>query len=138
MTTLFILFFISLAGIIVMIGRKLSLVKNGKIIVEEEHSHSLALDVEKIKNFTYRNFRKYEHVALIIVVKLYVGSSDFLKNKYSDIKTKLKNRNRKTEINANGELVQSKEENIFLKKISEYKHRIRHIKHRIKKEEEKE
>lgn len=114
-----------------MIGRKLAPVRNGEI-AEQEHAHPFVPDVEKIKHATYKNFRKYEHLALVSIVTFSIRSSNFLKSTYRELKSKVKGMRKKSE----GETAEPKEENKFLGIISDYKHRIRHIKHTITEEEE--
>lgn len=126
---LLILFFASLISIIVMIGRKLVFLKDTQISSSEEFSFSVP-HLQKIKNLTIKNIKKYEHVALVETLRLYVKLTNFLKNNYQIIKTKIQNLKRKNLIDG-----EKKEISKFLKIIGDYKNRIREIKHRIKKEE---
>lgn len=132
MYILLILFSASLIGIIVMIGRKLELAKNGQI-PESYYSHPFIPDIQKIKYLTFRSLKKYGHLGLVTTIRYYIRSTNFLKNKYQEIKTKVKNLNIKS--NHNGNLPEKVEENKFLKMISEYKNKIRKIKHRVIEEE---
>ncbi len=116
-----------------MVGRKLALVRNGEI-PEPEHAHPFVPDIEKAKHFTYQNIKKYEHLALVWILRIYVRLSSFLKLKYAELKTKIKIRLMKKRTDGVVEM-SGAEANKFLKIISDYKHRIRHIKHKIKKEE---
>ena len=126
---LLILFFTSLLAIMYMITRKLILLKNGKIQIEEKIAFGVP-HIEKVKHLTIRNFKKYEHASLVVIVQLYLKSRNFLKNKSEEIKIKLKNWNTKNHINS-----EKKEISKFLKIIGDYKRKIREIEHKIKKGE---
>jgi RAB protein geranylgeranyltransferase component A len=58
-----------------------------------------------------------------------------LKRNYKAIKTKLVNRINKSKNNIAGELPEKREVSKFLKMVSEYKHKIKKIKHQILEEE---
>src|SRR3989344_7131518 len=91
MYILFILFFVSLASIIVMIGRKLVLLKNTAVVMQEE----IVLEVPYIKEFrhvTITNIKKYGHVGLVTTLRLYIRSMSLLKNKHQEIKQKIKDK----------------------------------------------
>lgn len=127
MYILLILFFTSLISIIIMIVRKLAILKQGHELHHEEVLFELPY-LKEVKHVTIRGVRKYSYDGLVSVVRLYVKSINFLKNKYDTIKIK----NRKTKEEISGD---KKEISKFLKIIGEYKHKIREIKHRIHKEE---
>ena len=115
-----------------MIGRKLAPVRNGEV-GQNEHSHPFVSDLQKVKYLTFRNVKKYEHLALVAIVRLSLRSSNFLKNNYEEIKIKIKEIINKDKNRLNQ--LEKQEVSKFLKKISEYKEKIRRIKHRIKEEE---
>jgi len=131
MYLLLILFFAALFGIITMIWRKLALLKSGEIQVMEEVSFEVP-HIEKVKDVTVQKIKEYGHLTLVGTIRLYVRSTNLLKNKYNEMKTEIKNR-----IQGNQE-EDKKEISKFLKTISEYKHKIRDIKQKIKEEEKKE
>ncbi len=116
-----------------MIGRKLAPVRNGQV-AQSEHSHPFVPELQKIKHFSYESVRKYEHIILVAVVRLYVRFSNFLKYTYGELKTKIKDIRKKR--NGNATEGTKQEPNKVLKMISEYKQRVRHIKHKIVEEEE--
>ena len=105
--TLFILilFFGSLMGIIFMIGRKLVLLKNGRVSPSAEITFEIPY-LKEAKHLTLKNIKKHGYSGL-------VGSKSRSKTSSAD----------KQEISK------------FLKIISDYKHKIREIKHKIKEEE---
>jgi hypothetical protein len=127
MTTLLILFFLSLIGISFMIGKKLVLMKNGNI-VHEESVHKVIPDFQTIKYVVSKKAKQSGYVATVIVVRTYVQSSNFLKNAYTDIKEKIKNWKQ------TGEQIEKKEASKFLKMISDYKYKVKSIKRKIEEE----
>jgi hypothetical protein len=133
MYTIFILFFISLAGIAIMIGRKVALVRNENEQTEEpEHFHPFVPDFQKIKHLAYKNAQKYGYLALVSTIRFSVRSSNLMKkkgNQIYDMAQRIVMRNRPEEVES------PKEVSKFLKKISEYKSKIRRIKHKIIEEE---
>ncbi len=126
---LVILFFLSLISIIAMIWRKLHLLQNGQILINPEIPLEMP-HLKSIKYFTVENIKKYEHALLETIVRSYIKSANFLKNKYEEIKLRIKDRINKNHINKD-----RKEISKFLKIVMDYKHKIREIKHKIKKEE---
>lgn len=129
MYIILILFFASLVSIIIMIGRKLVLIKQDTVLNHEEISFELPY-LKEVKHITIAGIKKHGYVLLVATVRSYVLGMNILKNKYEEIKTKIKDRNNKNHING-----EKKEISKFLKIIGEYKHKIREIKHKIKKEE---
>jgi len=129
MYLLLILFFLSLFAIIFMIGKKLILQKTlseKELVLSEEEVLLEIPHLEKVKHFTIKNIKKYEHIGLVAVLRLYVRFSNFLKNKYEEKKTRIKENHAN-----NGE----KEISKFLKVIGDYKRKIRVMKHKIHEEE---
>ena len=116
-----------------MLGRKLVPVRNGKV-APTKHTHPFVPEIQKIKHLTFKNAKKYEHLALVAIIRFSVRSSNFLKNSYQEIKIKIKDIINKDK-NHPGQL-ENREASKFLKMISDYKDKIRHIKHKIKEEEE--
>ena len=94
MYLLLISFFLSLLGIIFMVGRKLVLLKNGNITTTEENETEF-LNLKELKQVTFQNIRKYEHMVLVTVLRFYIRSINFLKVAYEKIETKIKNIRRK-------------------------------------------
>ncbi|OGI59750.1 hypothetical protein A2814_02690 [Candidatus Nomurabacteria bacterium RIFCSPHIGHO2_01_FULL_38_19] len=124
-----ILFFVSLISIVFMIGRKMVLIKNGQSFVQEEFSFEIPY-LKEIKILTSENIKKYEHLSLVLILRFYVRAINFSKNKYAEVKNKIRNR-----INQSQTSGERPEVSKFLKMISNYKHRIKEIKHKIKEEE---
>lgn len=129
------LFLISLFGIVTMIGRKLSFVRNGEA-VRAIHSHPFAEELYKIKNLTFKSSKKIGYVLLFISIRFFIKSSNFIKNKSINYFEELKNKFTKNKNNFNNNVIAEKKEvSKYLKIISEYRHKIKQIKHRIKEEE---
>lgn len=129
-----ILFFISLAGIIIMIGRKLVLVRNGQV-KEIKHSHPFVPDLQKIKYLTLKGTKKFGYVALFAILRFFIKSSNFIKTNSIILIKRLKDKLKKNKNNTLGEITEKKEVSKYLKVISEYRHKIRQMKRKIKKEE---
>jgi hypothetical protein len=136
MQIILILFFASLAGIAVMIGRKLMMIQSGQIETREKISLEIP-DSQKIKHAAIRNAKKYGYMALVGTLRTYIRSTNFLKQKGAELKDRVKNKINVYFPNKHTEKVERKEGEVssFLKTVSEYKHKIKHIKHQIKKEE---
>lgn len=127
---LIILFFVSLFGIIFLVGRKLFLLEKGVLSDIEERPFGIP-HADKIKIYTINNIKKIAHITLIITIRLYVKSVNILRNKWSDIKSAIENKY--DYINHNRD---QREISKFLRIIGEYKTKIREIKHRIHEEEQ--
>jgi hypothetical protein len=129
---LFALFFGSLLGIIFMIGRKLAMIQNGEVQISEETFLKVPY-FEEWKYVTIKNIRKHSYNVLVATVRFYIRSSSYLKNKYLEVKIKIVDIYKR---NSDGDSGEKREVSKFLKLISEYKHKIRKIKHKIKEEED--
>lgn len=130
MNWLVLIFFISLGAMATMLKRKIVLLGNGHVNAKEKE---LELPyVVEVKNIFLKKTRQFGYVGVVTIIRLYFKSFNFLKAKYAVLKNKV-NSLGKTELkNGNGQ----KELNGFLKVVSDYKEKIKKIKHRIKEEEE--
>lgn len=125
------LFLISFIAIIILFGRKLSLIQSQNInIVEKEHTAFKIPYILEIKHITIKKIKKYGYLILVTTIRIYFRSLNLLKRKYKELKTKIGNSN-KSEV----QNTKKQEINRFLKGISDYKNKIRKIKHDIKEEE---
>lgn len=123
---------ISFVAMYFMLWRKLALVRNGAV-VEGAHAHPFVPDLENLKKLAHKNTRWLAYKTLVTALRLHIRGSNTLKNKYGELKQKIREIRDK---NGNG-LPQAKPEvSNFLQLITDYKNKIRHIKHKIKKEEE--
>lgn len=128
-----IFFFLSLVGIITMIWRQLILVKNGQVAIAQ-HAHPFVPDLQKIKYLTLKGTKKFGYVILFVTLRFFIKSSNFTKTKGLVLIKEIKNKLKKNKGSLD-ETIEKKEVSRYLKIISEYRHKIRVIKHRIKKEE---
>mgnify|MGYP001587718858 CR=1 FL=1 len=115
-----------------MVWRKLALVQNGQFIVDENASFEIPY-LEEAKNVTVSNIKKYEHLGLVFIVKSYIQISHLSKNKYVELKEKIKNIH--IQKYPNGELKKKIESSKLFTVVSNYKHKINEITHKIKEEE---
>ncbi|MEK7572629.1 MAG: hypothetical protein AAB493_02105 [Patescibacteria group bacterium] len=128
-----ILFFISLSGIVLMIGKKLIFadIKKGedaeKFILE-------TFNLDEIKHIAISNVKKYGFIALVIILRFSIKSSHFLKSGYGEIKNKMRSVI-KNYLTHKEKEPKEKEASNFLKMVLDYKNKIRKIKHKIKEEE---
>lgn len=130
-----ILFFGSLFGITFMIGRKLLMLQNGQASYRDNAETFLkAQYFEELKHSAIKTIKKHRYTGLVTIVRIYVRSSNFIKDKYEQIKIKIKNIYHK-KIKNKSEEKEKQEVPKFLKIISEYKNKIREIRHKIKEEE---
>ncbi len=128
------LFFISLLSITSMLGYKVSLARNGSLQMRDD-VHLGFPDLHKIKKFTKRGMRRYGFIALVIVIKVYVKIGLFSKQIFETTKSgiiKMLRKNKKFNLEDSFE---KREVSGFLKMVSEYKHKVKSIKHKIIEEE---
>jgi hypothetical protein len=114
-----------------MIGRKLVMLQNGQMqILSKEEIILKTPYLEELKQVTVKKLKVAGHKGLVETIRFYIKSSNLLKNKYQDVKIRVKSIRRK-----DLEETEKKEISKFLKIISEYKRKIRKIKEKVKKEE---
>lgn len=136
MTLFLILFFISLFGIVFLIGRKLVLVQNSNMrnnIIVGDFAFEVA-DLEDIKHITTKKLKKYGYVLLVNTIRVYVKSGITLKKVYTKTSTKIYGINNKY-FKKNESYDKIKPASSFLSTIGEYKKKINKIKQEIKREE---
>lgn len=134
MSVFLILFLASALGILLLVGRKMVLLRNGDFSIPTDFEFALEVpDFEQLRSTLQKKSRRFGYIALVIIIRLYVLGVHFLKRKLTVLwriivrKFKRRNKPENTEMTA--------EENKFLQKITAYKKRIRRIKERIKEEE---
>jgi endo-1,4-beta-mannosidase len=128
MYLLLFLFFGALLGILFMIGRKLALLD-----AHQEKKEDLLLDIpyiEEWKDLSAKSIKRITYESVVFVIRVYVKSSNFLKNKYKKIKEFTAKKMSKKITDKD-----KREISKFLKTISDYKRKAREIKHRIVEEE---
>lgn len=116
-----------------MIGRKLILLKNETSLINEKVPIIRIPNLQEVKYTLNKSSKKYGFISLVIILRLSVLSSHFLKKNYKIAKEKTIYLIQKYIFKRKEN--QIKEASKFLKAISEYKEKIKKIKTRIKKEE---
>ena len=130
-----ILFFASLVGIVAMISMKLALIEHK----EHHHEHEGGLladiiDIEKIKHSSVKNLKKNGRILIWVILRTYILSINWIKNKSKEKFQKIKNKiNKHTETEE--EKTEARKPSKYLSVISEYREKIKKIKHKIKEEE---
>ncbi|MBP9711907.1 MAG: hypothetical protein KBD55_02625 [Candidatus Pacebacteria bacterium] len=132
MYILFTLFILSLLSISAMIGRKLIVLRNGEFLDKEEFSVEVPI-FEEMRYVTGKTVKKIGYVTLVTSMRLYFRSTNFVKTKYHTTKIRIKDLRNKNKTLA--QIEDQKEISKFLQIISEYKGKIRTIKHKIREEE---
>ncbi len=130
-----ILFFLSLTAIIFMIGRKFFILNNIEgqhINTEGDNFLSEMVDSDKLKKNIIVYGKKTLHTIVWVALRIYIISLNFINKKRKDIILKLKNRFNKNYKESSQE---KKEISGYMKVISEYRQKIRRIKHKIEVEE---
>ncbi len=129
------LFFLSLSGIIFMIGSKLILIqKEGK--PNKERLLIQIPNLQEIKNLTAKNLNKIIFIILVVVIKISVKTNNFTKKILEKIKKKCLYLIKKLSSNTTKEKTEINKESSFFKKLSDYKNKIKRIKKKITQEEE--
>ncbi|OGI73908.1 hypothetical protein A3D42_02715 [Candidatus Nomurabacteria bacterium RIFCSPHIGHO2_02_FULL_41_18] len=125
-------FFISLISLTIIFGRKLIAIREQEEkIVEQEHAETDIPYMAEIKEIIIRKIKKYGYLGIETIIRIYFRSLNFLKARYEEFKKKIEGKN-----NVENKFSDRKT-NGFLKMVSDYKHKIRQIKHKVKEEEKK-
>ena len=131
MTIFLILFFLSLIGIIFMIAKKLLVLD--KI---QEKSNELPLfetpNLREIKQTAISSARFLGHKTLLLILRIYIISANFLKQRKNHLFEKVKKVLHKRGVVKTPEI--NPEPSKFIKMVSDYKRKIRRMTHRIKQE----
>ena len=128
-----ILFLISLAGITVMIGRKLSLVRSDQM-VKVMHPHPFVPELQKVKKITSKGAKRLGYIMLFVTLRFFIKSSNSIKVKSRLLIKELNDRLKKAS-SKSADGTGKKEVSKYLRTISDYRQKIRKMKHMIKKEE---
>ncbi len=125
-------FFGSLISISALIGKKLLSIKNsGEYYLSKEASFELPY-IDEVKHGVKTSIKKLENVILILILRIYMKTTNYFKTTSKKIKKNLRNK-----ILKNEKHIAQPEVSKFLKMVSDYKVKIKEIKHQIKKEENK-
>ncbi len=121
---------------VVMIGRKVFALRGVQNKNTAEHSFEIDVpDFDKIRHLVGGKIKKHGYNTLVTSMRLYILSSHFSKKTSKKLYAKAKNKLSRKRNHPVGDLGEQKGASGFLKRISEYKGKIRNIKHRIKEEE---
>jgi hypothetical protein len=114
-----------------MVWRKKALLQSGKVATEYTFEKRNEIEyLENLKKISVFNIKRSGHFMLVIILRLYLRSLNFLKEKWSELKKRIIQISETR--NKNGEIAQTSK---FLKVMAEYKNKIREIKHKIQEEE---
>ncbi len=131
MSVFLILFLISITGLLILIGRKMLVMRQGDLHIPANFDFSIEVpDFEEVREVVIKKSRRYGYIMLVITIRLYVLSAHTIKQQSKSIISKIKSR-----IPASHKTLNDKKENKFLKKVSDYKQKISHLKSKIKEEE---
>jgi len=139
MSIFLILFFTALIGISLILGRRLFLLKKAGMNNEREFGDDdfafVIPDLEKISGIVGKELKKVGYITFVSGLRIYMLSFNFLKNKYKNLKVKI--RDIKSKNNIGTQIIKRKKQEAskFLKVVSEYKTKIKKIKRKIKEEE---
>lgn len=127
-----ILFFISLFGIIFMIGKRIQ--KKEEITNEEDTLNDTILDipyVDEIKYITIKKIKEYGYVVLLSSIRLSMKSTHLVKKASKEVAEIVKN----SLLKGSKESENPKEVSKFLQLVTDYKHKLKKIKRKIREEE---
>jgi len=134
----FLLLFISLIGMITIVGKKMEFVKKRNVtLLEGENSSPLLFDVKRLEDIFMRSVKKYGYAILFIVLRLYIRYANLLKRKSLELAKKIEDRLKKSKFLPGTEVKTEKEYRVnkYLKMISEYQVKIRKMREKIREEE---
>lgn len=119
----------------VLLGRKVTLLRSGADQINGDGFHPLLPDMLRVREWSKQGLKKYGYLLLAVVMRVYFRLVNFLKSRYEASKSAISAKFNK---GANGiptDGVSQPEASGFMKMMSDYKHKIRNLKHRIKEEE---
>jgi len=94
MSIFLILFFTALVGISLILSRKLFLLKKAGMNDEREFGDDdfafVVPDLEEIGGIAGKGLKKVGYIMFVSGLRIYMLSSNFLKNKYKDLKVKIR------------------------------------------------
>lgn len=130
------LFFISLISIVILVTRKVFVLNNsGELYKSKDIELEFDLpDLDEVKEFTSKRFKKYGFMVLVGSIRIYVLSSNATKKGAKYLYNKTEQRVKKL-LGHKAKITEKKEVSGFIKTISDYKKKITKITHKIKEEE---
>ena len=124
-----VLFFVSLSGIVFMVGKKLRLLLSGQVS-PDQHAPFQVPSFEEIQNNAGQMIKRLGYFLLVETIRGYLRLVQFFKSKYWSVRARLEARRRR-----NGAEPLPKAPNRFLKAVASYKQKLGKIKREIKEEE---
>lgn len=115
-----------------MIGSKLILLQEGKAVIQDNFPIQIP-DPQELKETVNKKTKRYGFIALVIILRLYVLASHFLKIQFKKLGAFLTKKINKIIDGKRQE--ETKEVSAFLKRMSDYKKKVKRIKDKIKEEE---
>ena len=112
-----------------MIERKLILLKKGHLTTGDKFPIEI-IDSKDVKAVVRKKVRIFIHIALIIIFRVYIRGTNILKEYYQKFKNFIM-----IYVFRDKRDGENREVSGFLKMMSEYKQKVRKIKHRIHEEE---
>lgn len=131
MNLLLTIFFVSLLGLIILIGRKVVFLRTGGSVDNGELLFNLP-SLAELKEISIKLSKRAGYNFLVIVIKLYVKLSYLFKTTHGKVKTRMQSLTEKYTPERDSA---PKQVSKFLKAVGDYKQRIRRIKRKIKEEE---
>ncbi len=130
------LFFISLISIVILVTRKVFVLNNsGELYKSKDIELEFDLpDLDEVKEFTNKKFKKYGFMILVGGIRIYVLSSNATKKGVKYLYNKGEQKIKKL-LGHKIKVEEKKEVSGFIKTISDYKKKISKITHKIKQEE---
>ncbi|MFM7088440.1 MAG: hypothetical protein ACKOW9_02830 [Candidatus Paceibacterota bacterium] len=132
MSFFLVLFLTSVTGMVALIGRKVYTLRNTDVHVPMDFDFSIDVpDFEEVGQHILKKSKRYSYILLVITIRAYVLGTHATKKQIQKVTQIIKKRLHKRHARP----IQTPTENKFLKRVTEYKHRIRKIKEQIKTEE---
>ncbi len=120
-----------------MFGRKLVLIKKGRVSVSaEERVNPFQPEIRRLKYALRKNAKRQAYAFLFAALRFYIRSANYLKKKSLELARKIEKKLLKNQTGVTGENGEKREASRYLKMISEYQRKIRLIKEKIREEEE--
>jgi len=115
-----------------MIGRRLFLLKKNPTIFEDKILFVYP-NLNELRHIVVKKSSEYGYIILVKIIRLSIRSSKITKHYYKKTKTKIRKIINKHDIQK--EEIEKKEVSSFLKKVSQYKNKIKNIKNQVIDEE---
>lgn len=130
------IFILSLSTIVFMIAKKLLLIRKGEAVTLEGGEFTFEIPyIEEVKVLTTKGLKRFGYLTLVGTIRIYFRSASVMRKGWRDFKVKSVTLVMKYKKFMPIDHKEKQEISKFLRTMSEYKERLREIKHRIKEEE---